>query len=60
MTKPTDISAAASLLGRKGGAAGKGSPARKAAAAAALKIRWDRYRAAKAAATVDTKGEVIP
>ena len=36
--------AAAATLGRKGGAAGKGSPARRAAAQQAIRARWARYR----------------
>jgi hypothetical protein len=41
------VAAAAAVLGRKGGAAGKGSPARKAAAQHAIRTRWDRAKAAK-------------
>ena len=48
---------AATLLGRKGGAAGKGSPARKAAAQAAIRIRWDRAKAADRAA-LDQPAEI--
>jgi hypothetical protein len=40
-------SEAAAVMGRKGGKAGKGSPARKAAAQHAIRTRWDRAKAAK-------------